>query len=154
MRLYRHNPGADDPDVIEAEGAATVGEALEVREGTTVVLLEDTDEPLSLNGAVESMLSDRAHVFVGQHERVLATVGFVEKSIEKEFSASTRVKRVFEWAVGKHGFDLSEVDAAEHTLALNPSERIPPEDVHLGSLDAETPGRVSFELVPKKRFEG
>lgn len=154
MRLYIHREAQQDAEVLEADGTGTVSQTFGIPDDATVVLAEDSDEPLSPEATVASSLEDRAHAFAGHRARVLATVDFNGVTIEKEFSASTRVKRVFDWAVGKHGFDLGEIDAAEHAVALSGTEVMPPEDVHLGSLDADTPGAVAFDLVPKKRFEG
>jgi hypothetical protein len=153
MRLYIHREGAQDPEVLEVDAASPVVQALDVADGT-VAILEDADESLPVEKLVEAVLHDGAHVFLGVHKRLSVTVAYVEREIEKEFSASARVKRVFEWAVGKHGFKLSEIDAAEHILALEPGETLPPEDAHIGSLTSEVAGRLSFALVPKKRFEG
>jgi hypothetical protein len=154
MRLYVHREAQQDAEALEADGAGTVGEAFGIPNQAAIVLAEDSDEPLSPEASLAGSLEDRAHAFAGQRTRVLATVTFNGVTIDKEFSASTRVRRVFDWAVGKHGFNLGEIDAAEHALALSGTEVMPPEDVHLGSLDADTPGVVAFDLVPKERFEG
>ena len=72
----------------------------------------------------------------------------------REFSASTRVKRVFDWAVTKKEFDLGPEDATEHALALPGADDPLQPDVHIGSLPEDTPDHVSLDLVPKHRFEG
>ena len=154
MRIYAHREAQQDAEAIEAAGSSTVGDTFGIPDRVLAVLKEDSDQSIPADATLESALEDRAHVFAGRRERVLATVTYNGEPIEREFSASTRVKRVFEWAVGEHGFDLGAEDAAEHALALAGTEAMPAEDVHLGSLDADTPGRVAFDLVPKHRFEG
>jgi hypothetical protein len=154
MKIYVHREAQQDAEAIEAEGSSTVAEAFGIPDRALVVLVEDAEEPLMDVARLEDVLEDRAHVFAGRRPRVLASVMFNGVTIEREFSASTRVKRVFAWAVGEHGFKLGAEDAAEHALALVSTGAMPAEDVHLGSLDADTPGRVAFNLVPKHRYEG
>ncbi len=154
MRIYAHREAQQDAEAIEAAETSTVGETFGIPDHALVVLAEDSDQAIPAEATLDAALADRAHVFAGRRERVLTSVTYNGETIEREFSSSTRVRRVFEWAVGEHGFDLGAEDAAEHTLALAGTEAIPAEDVHLGSLDADTPGRVAFDLVPKHRFEG
>jgi hypothetical protein len=153
MRIYLHRESTHDPDSIETEPTAVIRDAVGIIENG-IVLLEDADTPLDLAQTFEeSRVPDKAHLFHGQRHRIVAAVRFNSETITREFSTSTRVDRVFRWAVGNDGFDLSKPDAADHTLQL-PDGTVPPGDAHLGSLDDTTPGRVDFDLAPKHRFEG
>jgi hypothetical protein len=153
MRLYAHRAGQLDPEAIEIADGATLVDALDLEDGE-VALLEDADEPLDATVTPEAAgVGDRAHVFRGPPRRIAVEVVFNAEQHAQSFSPSTRLDRVFRWATGKQAFDLSEADAAEHTLAL-PDGSIPPSDAHLGSLDEATPGRLRFSLIPKHRFEG
>jgi hypothetical protein len=156
MKIYIHRDGHPEPDALETQSTAVLGEALSKDDGgVSVALLEDSDELLDLAVSVEAAgVQDKAHVFAGTRHRVQVEVLYNGESREHEFSASMRVERVFKWAVGKQGFDLSHADAVEHTLALCASGKVPSDDEHLGSLDAETPGKVCFMLIAKHRFEG
>jgi hypothetical protein len=155
IRVYIHEEGRHDPDFIDTQFGAEVGVALEIDGGSeTFVLLEDEDEPIDLALTFDAAgIGDRKHVFRGKRKRVAVTILFNGERRKHEFSASTRVKRVFRWATSEHGFDLSDADAAEHTLAL-PDNTIPASDAHIGSLDDATPGHVEFRLIPKHRYEG
>jgi hypothetical protein len=156
MRIYVHREGDQQPDALETASSAVLGEILANGEGeVTVAQLEDTDVLLDLAASVQGAgIEDRAHIFVGSRERVAVEVLYNGETREREFSPASTVRRAFRWAVGKHGFDLSEVDAIEHTLALCADGAVPAEDIHLGSLDSETPGRICFMLIAKHRFEG
>jgi hypothetical protein len=152
MRIYLHRESTHDPDSIETKPTAVIGDAVGGEDG--ILLLEDADDPLDLAQTFEeARVPDKAHLFYGRRHRIVAAVRFNGETITREFQTSTRVDRVFRWAVGNHGFDLSRPDIADHTLLL-PDGTVPASDVHLGSLDDATPGRVDFDLAPKHRFEG
>jgi hypothetical protein len=153
MRIYVHREASPDALAIETSETTVLADALEIDDGD-VVLLENVEVELDVAQSVQQAgVADRAHVFRGRRARVVAEVQYNGESISREFSASARVDRVFRWATGSKGFKLSKPDAAEHTLQLS-DHTVPHSDVHLGSLDDTTPGRVSFSLVPKHRFEG
>lgn len=156
MRIYLHQESQQDASAVETVETAVIAEALGFDGGgASVVLVEDEDEPLDATQTfAERGLSDRTHLFCGHRHRIEVVVSFNGEQRQHEFSASTRVERVFRWATGEHGFDLSKADAAEHTLALAATNVIPAGDAHLGSLDEQTPGRVAFSLIPKHRYEG
>ena len=152
MKIYLHRESTHDPDSIEMEPTALIGDAFGIEGG--IVLLEDADDPLDPAQTLEEAhVPDKAHVFHGHRHKIVAAVRFNGETITREFRPSARVERVFRWAVGNHGFDLSKPDIADHTLQL-PDGTVPAGDVHLGSLDDATPGRVDFDLAPKHRFEG
>lgn len=155
IRVYIHEEGRHDPDSVDTRIGAEVGIALEVdRDGETFVLIEDEEDAIDLALTFgDAGIGDRKHLFRGKRKRVAVTILFNGERRKHEFSASTRVNRVFHWATGEHGFDLSDADAAEHTFAL-PDNTIPASDVHIGSLDDATPGHVEFRLIPKHRYEG
>lgn len=152
MRIYLHRESTHDPESIETELIAVIGDALGIEDG--VVLLEDADDPLNpAQTFEEARVPDKAHVFHGHRNKIVAAVRFNGETLTREFGPSARVDRVFRWAVSNGGFDLSKPDIADHTLQL-PDGTVPAGDVHLGSLDDATPGRVDFDLAPKHRFEG
>jgi len=137
-------------DVLAA--ARAIG--LKVPDGVSVYL-EDEEDELSLGAVVASTsVRHRSRVHVNRCKKVNATVTFngVEKS--ESFPPSTTMKRVKQWAVGPKGFNMSEVDAAEHVLQLTGSAERPDEDVHIGTLVRGSHCSVTFDLVPKIRVEG
>jgi len=156
MRIYVHQESRDEAEAVDTAGTVIVADALGIDSDEHVVaLVEDKDGILDITRTLEDVgVGDRAHVFRGRHQRIDVVVLFNGERREREFGASTRVERVFHWATGEEGFDLSKADAAEHVLALVGTNAIPAGDVHLGSLDAETPGHVEFALIPKHRYEG
>jgi hypothetical protein len=153
MRIYIHREAHDEAEVLDSPADRSIADELTLEEGE-LVLLEDQDEPLDTTRSFDAAgVGDRGHVFRGRRHPIEVSVEYNMETHERQFGASTRIERVFKWAVSKHAFDLGEVDAAEHTLAL-PDETVPAGDVHLGSLDQATPGRVAFLLVAKHRHEG
>jgi hypothetical protein len=153
MRIYIHSEGKVDPDVLEVDPDAATATALELTEDERA-LLEDEEVPLDPAQTLEDAgVGERAHVFRGKRHKVEVTVEYNGDTHSREFGASARIERVFQWAVGKHAFDLDQQDAAEHMLAL-PDESVPPEDAHIGSLPEPEPGKLLLLLVAKERFEG
>jgi hypothetical protein len=152
MRIYVHREAVAEAEAFEISETAVITDALEL--DGEALLLEDAETEIDVTASFATAgVADRAHVFRGRRKRVTACVTYNGQTIERTFSTSTRVRRVFEWASGRRGFQLSKHDAAEHTLQL-PDGSEPPGDAHLGSLDDGMPGRVQFDLVPKHRFEG
>jgi hypothetical protein len=153
MRIYIHREAHNEAEALDSPAEGSIAGELTLEEGE-LVLLENQDEPLDTTLSFEAAgVDDRGHVFRGRRHPIEVSVEYNTDIHERQFGASTRVERVFKWAVGKRAFDLGEVDAAEHTLALA-DETVPAGDVHLGSLDQSTPGRVAFLLVAKHRHEG
>jgi hypothetical protein len=153
MRIYIHREAHDEAEALDSPAEGSIADELTLEEGE-LVLLENQDEPLDTTLSFQAAgVDDRGHVFRGRRHPIEVSVEYNGETHVHQFGASTRVERVFKWAVGKHAFDLGEVDAAEHTLALA-DETVPAGDVHLGSLDQATPGRVAFLLVAKHRHEG
>jgi hypothetical protein len=155
MRVYVHEEGRVDADAVDLDEAIPIGDALEIASDDVAVFVEDADEELDPTATLAvAGVADRAHLFRGRRRRIKVAVSFNGESIDREFRPNATVGRVFRWATGPNGFDLSKEDAAEHTLAISPGDTIPPRDAHLGSLDNGSPGRLTFALIPKHRFEG
>jgi hypothetical protein len=156
MKVYVHREGVLEPDAIEVTAETTVADlAGEQGADGVVVLREDDHEALDFELLLtQAGIEDRVHLFAGKVQRLAVEVHFNGVAKQDQFSASQRVEKVFNWAVGKKGFDLSKADAAEHTLALCASGEVPAADVLIGSLPQERPGHLCFNLIPKHRFEG
>jgi hypothetical protein len=152
MRIYVHREGRAEPEAVAVSGEVAVAEA--VGPGVEVVLVEDSDELLDLTVTLqEAHVADRDHLFAGARHRIEVEVTYNGERA-REFSSSARVERVFEWAVGPEGFNLSHADAIEHQLALCATQEVPAPDVHIGSLPEDRPGHLCFDLIPKHRHEG
>ncbi len=123
--------------------------------GEAVVMLEDSDEVLKPNARLDSVgIKQRSRVHIGRCRHVDVTVNFNGLHKDKKFPPSATVGRVKKWAVRHEGFNLSEIDAAEHVLQLCGSDRRPDEDTHIGTLVSFPNCALCFDLVPKKRVEG
>jgi|ERR1700722_7610643 len=153
MRIYVHSGEQQDPEAVELAPDAVLGDALALG-ADEILLLEETDDALDPSGTPEAAgIADRAHLFRGRRHPIAVAVDFNGEQRGDTFGAATRVERALHWAVGKHGFNLSKQDATEHVLAL-PDGTVPAEDAHLGSLPGAAEGALTFDLVPKHRFEG
>jgi hypothetical protein len=152
MEIFLHTK--TDLKVVEIDAAAKPSGLTGDAPVGVAVFLEDGETPLAEGLAlVEQGVEDGAHVFAGPHLKVAATVKYNGVQRSESFSPSVRVKRVFDWACGKHAFDLGSTDKAEHTLA--PCGNDEPVDMrkHVGEY-ADDNGDVCFDLAPKHRFAG
>lgn len=155
MRLYLHRPTQLEPDAVEVAVDAVIREGLDGVDDTVSVLVEDTDEPLDVDATFEATdVVDRIHIHIGPVVRIGVTVNYNGLAKSDEFSASSRIERVFDWAVSDNAFDLGPEDATEHALAVCGTENPLAPDVHLGSLPQDGPHHVCLDLVPKHRFQG
>jgi hypothetical protein len=158
MKLYLHKAEQLEPEAIEVSPTASVAEAVAGAgggAGVVYVLREDHDEPVDTGVSIEAAaIGDREHVFAGPGLRLNLGVTYNGVTKSRDFSASTRIQRVFDWAVSKQEFDLGREDATEHALALCGSGDPLQPDVHIGSLPQDSPDHVCLDLVPKHRFEG
>lgn len=155
MRIYVHTENGHEVQAVDVSEGSAIAAALAVTGADVAILLEDADDELDGGKTFgETRVANRSHVFVGRRRRVDVVVSYNGDRREREFGPNARVDRVFRWATGKKGFELSREDAAEHTLSVIPGNVIPPGDAHLGSLDDATPGRLTFALIPKHRYEG
>lgn len=154
MRIYLHTPGHTDAEAMTVEPQTKLS-ALTNDDQQISLLLEDRDEPLDPSLTFEAAeIADRVHIFAGPHEKIDVRVIYNADSHGRAFSASARMAHVQHWAFGEHAFDLTPQEAAEHTLAVLPSDAIPGPDVHVGSLEQVSKGLVELALVSKERYEG
>lgn len=155
MRVYLHRPTQLEPDAVEVEVDAVIRDGLNEVDDSVSVLIEDTDEPLDVDATFDAAgVTDRIHIHIAPAVRIGVTVNYNGVPKSDEFSASSRVERVFDWAVSDKAFDLGPEDATEHALAVCGAEDPLAPDVHLGSLPQDGPHHVCLNLVPKHRFQG
>lgn len=156
MEIFIHTAGAEDPDLVEVDGGQLVRELLVVGDGrgAELVMIEESDEPLDLDITIEQAgIRHRHHVHRGRCRRIDVSVRYNETK-RHEFHPMATIRRVFEWAVGKDGFNLTPEQKAEHVLALPDADHYLDWEVRIGTL--VTPGTcaVTLDLAPKSRFEG
>jgi hypothetical protein len=117
--------------------------------------LEDEESTVELDTPIASThITHRCRIHVHRCRAVVVKVTFNGCQKEETFRPAATIKRVKRWAVGKRGFDLSDIDATEHVLQLSGSAERPDEDVHVGTLVTHPQCSVAFDLVPKVRVEG
>ena len=139
-------------DIVEAARAR----GLSAPDGAgAVVLVEDAEGPLAPDAPLEAAgIAHRGRVHVHRCRRVAVTVNFNADQKTEPFPPSATVARVKAWAVGKHGFGLTGIDATEHLLQACGSTARPDEDVHIGTLVEVSACGLCFDLVAKQRVEG
>lgn len=139
-------------DVVEA--AAEHGLRVNSEEGP-LVMVEDTDEALDLDAPLQVLgITHRDRVHANRCRHVEVTVNYEAEQKSEYFPPSTTMKKVKKWVDGKRGFDLGDVDAAEHLLQICGSDTRPDEDTHIGSLVGAPSCSLCFDLVAKQRVEG
>ncbi len=117
------------------------------------VFLEDEKKFLSSDLTLkDAKIGDKCHIHIHRCHRIYVSVNFNGQQETRKFPPSATVDRVKKWAAKT--FDLSPVDAAEHTLQLTGSDERPDEDIHIGSLVIFPNDQLQFDLVPKVRVEG
>lgn len=153
MDLYIHRPGDERVELRVVETTVTVAEAVTLQDGESV-WLEDTESEIDVTLTLEEVnIRHRGHVHVNRCHEVKVDVTFNGTTKNHTFHPATRVERVFDWATGKDGFDLTPTDRTEHTLEVCGTTIQPDDGDHIGSFVGEHCS-VCFNLVPKHRFEG
>jgi hypothetical protein len=153
MRVYVHRAGAA-VSVEEIEPDAGLREQLGVDTGE--LWLEGRDEPVTGDDSSAALgVDDKAHVFIGTCRKVDVMVRFNGQNKDHPFPPSATIAQVHKWATGPAGFDMPDVDAAEHVLQMANSDVQPEDTDHVGEhTDSDQGCAVTFDLLPKERFEG
>jgi hypothetical protein len=158
MELYVHSEGNEDPDLVEVESSGTIRELVVVREGRDgqeLIWAENGDEPLELDITFEAAgIAHRHHVHRGRCRRVRVLVRYGGDTRPHDFPPSATVARVFDWACGPLGFNLTPEQRAKHVLAVPGADHALDPGVHIGSLVSAGSCEVVLDLAPKERFEG
>lgn len=162
IELFLQGEGIRDIVLIRVPQAATVRDILTAASaaGLTAVdaadlSLEDSESAIDLDAPIAATpIRHRSRIHVHRCRAVAVTITFNGIQKEETFRPAATIKRVKRWAVGKKGFDLSDVDATEHVLQLSGSADRPDEDVHLGTLVTHPQCSIALDLVPKVRIEG
>jgi hypothetical protein len=137
-------------EVAKAQQLPLAGDATSL-----LVFLEDTEEALAPDMPLEAAhIGHRSQVHIHRCRQLEVTVNFNADHNVHVFSPSTTVERVLQWAVGKHGFNVGEIDATDLLLQLCHSTARPDGDTHIGSLVQCPHCALCFDLVPKQRVEG
>jgi hypothetical protein len=161
IEVFVHVPGLRDSTAVRVDATKTGNDLLsalraqgiQVADGQDVILIEDTDHEVALDGQLsKSGVHHHTHVQVHRCHRIETQVAFNGATRSNDFSPAATVKKVTVWAA--KSFGLSPVDAAEHCLQISQTMDRPDDDTHLGSLTSGGDCRVLFDLVPKSRVEG
>jgi hypothetical protein len=155
MQIYVHSQSRD-LEFVEVEETMKVGELLGAynQEAEADLWIEDGGKPLETESTLaEAGITQRGHVHISRCKRVEVSVRYGGDTKTKRFPPGTTVARVFNWATGKQGFDLTATEVAKHTLGLCDTLTQPDKSEHIGSL-ADHDCSVCLDLAPKERFEG
>jgi hypothetical protein len=137
--------------LIEVAEGARVAELIVDLEPGHRVWLEEAEEPLELEAIlIEVGVKHRSRVHATRCHRIDVGVRYNGETKTREFPPAAVIESVFAWAVGPHGFNLSEGEHGDFTLKLGDDE--PDRSDHVGSWAIEC--GVVFDLTPKHRFEG
>jgi hypothetical protein len=148
-------PTATVNNLVEAARAKGIAVALHGKGNALGVYAEDADAALSGDATLEAAgLGNNSSVHVSRCTKVKVTVHYNGAERSESFGPGVPMHRVKESAVGKKGFNLDPVDAAEHVLQLTGTNDRPDDDVHIGALVGPSGCKVEFDLVAKVRVEG
>ncbi len=145
LRLVTVSPDSDVGDLLTAEGAAD----------DEMLWLADHDDPLDAHTRLsDGGVTHRCHVHRGCCRSVEVRVRFNGQQHERTVPPGIRVMRVFDWAVGPAGFNLSREEVPRHVLAFRGQEEWPDVETHVGSLVVDGRCELDFDLVPRQRYAG
>jgi hypothetical protein len=130
-------------------GLVTAGDA------AARVYLEDGEEVLAPGQTLDKAgIGANAHLHIHRCKKVDVRVNFNGRQVKREFPPSATLRRIKDWATGKQGFDMTDLDASEHALQLCERDARPEDDVHVGTLAEAGSCSVCFDLAAKVRVEG
>jgi hypothetical protein len=123
-----------------------VGEKTGISAGETILFVEDFDEPVDLETAIENLKPQYVH-HVHRVRSIQASVFYQGLMKEKAFSPSTRVQVVLEWAVGPEGFMIDPAIAPEMELALHGQTVELPKQAHIGRYVQHPKKELALDLI-------
>lgn len=155
MELYVHSVGSEEPELIKVEATLLIRELVADRDGEEV-WIEEQDEALDLDITLEEAgLENRHHVHRGRCKRVEVSIRYGGQVTHSHiFPPSTTIERVFNWATGPEGYDLTPEERVKHMLIVPGADHALDKTVHLGSLLQDNKCEICLDLAPKERFEG
>lgn len=153
MELFIHRPADERVELREVDTTTSVAEAVTLQDGEHVWVEESETEVDVTVSVSEAHIPHRGHVHVNRCREVRVTVNYNGRAKEHTFRPATRIERVFDWATGKDGFDLTPTDRTEEVLQICDTTIEPDDADHVGSFAVEHCS-VCFNLVHKHRFEG
>lgn len=154
MELFLHGQ-SEEIDIVETEDDVLVAAFIEQRgqTGEAELWLVDADAPLARDDTLaEAGISHHSHVHLSRSKKVNTFVTFNGDTKEKEFGPNSTFQKVFDWATGKHEFDLTPEQKTKHTLEIAGTE-IEPEMTQTIERYA-TDQVLRLNLVPKDRHAG
>lgn len=156
MQVFIHTEGREEPELVEVHDTMLVSELLVFGDarGSEILMIEEVDEPLDLDVTVSAAgIRHRHHVHRGRCHRIAVRVRYNGDKTD-EFRPTATVRRVFDWATGEDGFDLTPEQKATHVLALPDADYYLDWDVRIVTLITAGTCDLVLDLTPKERFEG
>jgi hypothetical protein len=138
IRVPTGSAGREIVVAIAARGGFPVEDGL--------LFVEDCDEPLDLLVILTKEASGKVH-HVHRARHIEVSVFYQGGHLTHQFSPSTRVQRVLDWAVGPNGFKIDSAVAPEMELSLHESTAALPKDAHIGRYIHHPDHRIVFDLI-------
>ena len=145
---------------LQIDPEATIGELVAIVHGVAVVeeevfiFVEDEEEPVEHHRKIKNTgLKHGGHVHHAHCRHVDVFVRYNGQDKSERVAASTKLRKVREWAGSKEVFNIPRVDLAEKVFRLRGSEDELSLDVRVGSL-ARKECCVSLDLTDKVRPQG
>jgi coproporphyrinogen III oxidase len=155
MEIYVHAAGKEIALTELSEDTTAAALVATQLGGDGHAWLEDAEQPLERDVALKAAgVGNRAHVHVSKCPAVHVTVRYPgADTIEQDFKPNQTIARVFEWATGKSGFNLTPTEKAKHALGICDTTTEADKDEHVGTFAGDE-CKACFDLAPKERFEG
>ena len=153
-RVFVHQRGKET-ELVDLVPDKTVDElGLECLGEGALVWLENADKPLDPGSTLTAVgVAELSQLHISLSRAVPVKVRYSGQVAEGEFSPATTVGLIFKWAAGPDEFKLTDIQAAQHHLALCGVQGEVDESAHAGCF-ADEHGAVCFDLLPNERFAG
>lgn len=168
-RVFVHIAGTDAVQSILVARHSTLGDGLRsagirIDDGVMVLaghhafrpepdVVDDEDDPLALDTPFgELTRGGHAHIVVHSCRRIVVTINYQNRSIERRFSPARTIGDVRAWAIRRLGLG-DEAANDKLVLEICDSDRRPRSDVRIGTLTSRACA-LCFDLVPEKIVEG
>ncbi len=141
-------------DLGPEETAADLIGSVNVELEDYAVWVGEEDAPVDPDTTLAALdaVTDGAEITVARKGEIRVTVTY-NGDKERDFQPQQKVRRVFEWAVGKDGFNIPGDQRPEHELAVAGHEEAADPKAPV-SFYADAERKVTFILRRKDGFQG
>jgi hypothetical protein len=157
LQIYVHGCKGETKKKVsipaDITGAVFLRDILKIEALEFLIFLEDVEEPLHLEGGLESQgVRHNGHIHIHKCKKIKVQVIYNGESKHRSFSPSTRIFRVLKWSLEE--FHIVGNDQTNMVLKETLEGAELDGDIHLGSLVPHRTCSIVLYLVPKVVING